>query len=162
MRRSVCALTFIAFSVALYGCGEDKAHSDVAVDSGSSDTIDAAPSIDLGACATLPVSFQRDIVNGTFATTCGGEFCHLGTQHAFGLSLAPNAAYESLVSVEATGAPGKLLVAPGDPDASFLWHKLTGDLAIGEGNQMPFGKNPLTGDSLEAIRCWILTGAQDN
>lgn len=53
------------------------------------------------------------------------------------------------------------LVAPGDPDGSYLWHKLNGTQADvgGSGSPMPLGV-PLDADSLAKIEQWITDGAK--
>jgi hypothetical protein len=50
-------------------------------------------------------------------------------------------------------------VAPGNPDASFLLHKLTDNLAAGEGASMPHSAAPLTDETVEIVRAWVLAGA---
>jgi hypothetical protein len=90
---------------------------------------------------------------------CRVAACH-GDGTSGGLDLRYGAAHFSLVNQPATGAPGKTRVVPGDPEASFLWQKLTGHLADGEGTQMPAGgAAPLDALELEMVRTWIVAGA---
>ncbi len=48
----------------------------------------------------------------------------------------------------------KLLIAPGDPDASYLMDKVMGTPAMKE-DLMPLGDDPLSAEDLEVIREWI-------
>ncbi len=50
-------------------------------------------------------------------------------------------------------------VVPGDPDASYLWRRLTGDGLGADVERMPYNSPPLCGEALDAIREWIEAGA---
>jgi len=90
---------------------------------------------------------------------CRVAACH-GASTSGGLDLRYGAAHFSLVNRPATAAPGKVRVVPGDPEASFLWQKLTGRLAPGEGASMPASGAPrLDALELELVRRWIAAGA---
>jgi hypothetical protein len=52
------------------------------------------------------------------------------------------------------GATGLPLVVPGQPDASYLMHKLGGNHPI-EGDIMPAGDEPLPPEEQEVLRTWI-------
>lgn len=106
----------------------------------------------LGACASEPVAFQE--VSDSVIAGCAFSSCHgSGTG---GLTLDGTAAdRERLLSGESvTGVP---YVVPGDPDASYLVHKLEGgpDLA---GELMPPG-TPLDEETINLVRDWIAEGA---
>jgi hypothetical protein len=90
-----------------------------------------------------------------------------------GLDLSPGQAYAQLVHVPAQIAPQKLRVVPGDPDHSFLYQKLTGQLASdgSEGAPMPelraqwaHGPTParLPEATLALVRSWIAAGAPND
>jgi hypothetical protein len=55
-------------------------------------------------------------------------------------------------------------VVPGDPDASFLMDKITGNLpANGHGGAaMPLQVEPITPDELDKLETWITNGAQND
>ena len=90
---------------------------------------------------------------------CRVAACH-GAGTSGGLDLRYGAAHFSLVNQPATGSPGKMRVIPGDPEASFLWQKLTGHLTEGEGTPMPAGgAAALDALELELVRTWIVAGA---
>jgi hypothetical protein len=54
---------------------------------------------------------------------------------------------------------GMMLVAPGDPEKSYLVRKLEGNRVVGE--RMPMGRPPLPPEAVAAIRQWIADGASD-
>lgn len=80
-------------------------------------------------------------------------------------------AHDALVGAESTEVPGVLLVAAGDPEASYLYRKIAGthaDVCIELelpatdcGLRMPRGVDaaPLSEDELELVREWIEGGA---
>lgn len=95
------------------------------------------------------------------AKGCRVAACH-GDAMSGGLDLRYGAAHFTLVDqpASATGAAGKMRVVPGDPDASFLWQKLTGALGEDEGLPMPAaGGAALDALELELVRRWIAGGA---
>jgi hypothetical protein len=57
--------------------------------------------------------------------------------------------------------PGATLVVPGDPDASYLVHKLEGAAGI-VGVRMPLGGPYLTDGQISIIRRWIARGAPND
>ncbi|MCA9526540.1 MAG: hypothetical protein KC549_09635, partial [Myxococcales bacterium] len=93
----------------------------------------------------------NDLVQGRFNQICGG--CHGGSG---GLTLRGDFEVNT-VNVPALGA-GLDRIEPGDPDSSYLFHKLRGtqrDVG-GGGNRMPLG-GPFWADwELERLRLWIL------
>lgn len=90
--------------------------------------------------------------------------CHKGASPAGMLNLEDRT-YNALVraSIE---VPSKQIVAPGDPNKSYLMDKLLGrSLPNGppgeEWTSMPPGA-PLESDRLELVRRWIAAGAKDD
>jgi len=89
-------------------------------------------------------------------TTTGGRIPPMG------LSLDPGAAYGNLVNVASREKPNLLRVAPGDPENSYLVHKLEGRADI-VGMRMPRTAGPfLTEGQILVIRRWIELGAPNN
>lgn len=88
--------------------------------------------------------------------------CHLPGAAQAGLDLYTNP-WASLVNVKSTQSEA-LLVAPGEPEQSYLYLKLMGQQleAGGQGEQMPFQQGTLSEPELEAIRTWISQGAPDD
>jgi hypothetical protein len=112
---------------------------------------------DCGEDDTFAVIEQKIFgAKGCRVATCHGEF------QAGDLDLRPGVAHLDLVEQPATtpGALGEMRVVPGDPEASFLWRKLTGALDADEGTRMPAtGSGPLDALELELVRAWIAAGA---
>ena len=78
-----------------------------------------------------------------------------------GLNLMHDVAYDQLVNVPSRKARA-IRVAPGDPDNSYLIHKIEGRSGI-VGVRMPFNGPPfLTDGQILIIRRWIELGAPRN
>lgn len=105
-----------------------------------------------------PRSYKA-IVEPIFVRECGD--CHGGDRPKKGLDLSAGKGYANLVNRKAAQVPELLLVAPGDPDGSYLWHKLQHTAKEGKG--MPrglFSARKLKEEELRVIREWIEQGAQ--
>jgi mono/diheme cytochrome c family protein len=77
--------------------------------------------------------------------------------------LSSTAAYAALVNAPASQTSDMLLVAPRDPDQSYLMLKLLGTHGtVGTGGTMPPGGAPLPDEELAAIAAWILNGAPND
>jgi hypothetical protein len=104
-----------------------------------------------------------DLADQIFVPSCALPSCHSSQTKAGALVLERAVVYDELVNVPpfSTGArqAGLLRVKPGDPDASFLIHKLDGDLGLFEGAPMPLTGLPLPEDQVARIRNWITAGA---
>lgn len=90
--------------------------------------------------------------------------CHtdVGRTPSGGLNLAHDVAYAQIVNVPSRGKPGAIRVIPGDPDNSYLVHKLEGTSDI-VGRRMPFSGPPfLTDGQILILKRWIATGAPRN
>ncbi len=78
------------------------------------------------------------------------------------LPLTSNASYDGIVGKPAHEACGGTLVVPGNPDTSYLYHKVN-DAQPCYGNRMPaFGQirvPPLNAQQLATIADWIRAGA---
>ena len=80
-----------------------------------------------------------------------------------------DSAYDRIVGVQVLTVSGMVHIEPGDPEASYLWHKLQGTQATvsgGNGDKMPYpqpGMEPtvLTQEQLDTIEEWILGGAPE-
>jgi hypothetical protein len=101
----------------------------------------------------------QSIQDVVFTPICSA--CHTGPSGGAlpaGMDLTSlTASFMSLVGVASTEAPAVMRVAPGDPDSSYLIHKLEGTATVGD--RMPFGGPPLDQSTIDAIRQWITDGA---
>jgi hypothetical protein len=89
--------------------------------------------------------------------------CHSGTGRFLPavLNLTDGNAYASLVGVSSIEKAGLLRVAPGDPENSYIIHKLEGRQGI-TGARMPLNGTPLTEGQIRTIKRWIETGAAND
>ena len=89
--------------------------------------------------------------------------CHTpgGIRTASILFLTPTLAYAQLVNARAAGKRGAIRVIPGDPENSYLIHKLEGRPGIA-GARMPDIVPYLTDGQIQVIKRWIELGAQNN
>lgn len=104
-----------------------------------------------------------EVQSEVFDVSCVSSACHDDGTRAGGLSLSGASSYDAIVGVEPTtataAADGLLLVAPSEPDRSFLLSKVTGELAPGDGALMPLTGGALPDSSIQLIRDWIAAGA---
>lgn len=88
--------------------------------------------------------------------------CHVaGGSAPMGPILTAGVSHANIVDVQSPTV-ALPLVAPGDPDGSYLWHKINGTQAEvpgGSGSPMPIGI-PFTDDEKALIEQWILDGAK--
>ncbi|HEY6642114.1 hypothetical protein [Povalibacter sp.] len=98
------------------------------------------------------------IQQNVFTPICTG--CHVGAQAPLGLRLDEASSYAMLVNAPSAEVPSLMRVRPGDPDGSYLLHKLQGSAAIG--GRMPLGGPPLPQATIDVIRQWITDGAQQS
>ena len=155
---------------------------------------------------TKPVSFKADIFGGggnaigIFPGSCGlSSACHQTgatamVEHLF-IANAPmdgnmdadiKMSHDALVNVKAQESPMMNMVTPGDPDNSYLWHKVNGDIDLGKtsaalsagcasvascadctaadpcGGRMPYMSVVLSPDQICTIKSWIVQGAMNN
>lgn len=113
----------------------------------------------LAAPADMPVSYREQVLP-ILMREC--SYCHLREERYGYLAIDAEVALDNLVNVPAFGFPEMVRVAPGSPQASYLWLKLTGEHLErgGKGWMMPY--QPLPAADLELIRKWIEQGAVDD
>ena len=90
--------------------------------------------------------------------------CHtnVGRNPSGGLNLAHALAYDQIVNVASNRKAGAIRVIPGDPENSYLVHKIEGRPGI-VGLRMPFSGPPfLTDGQILILKRWIALGAQRN
>jgi len=110
-------------------------------------------------------SIQRELFETTDSSgrvACVNCHTSTGRTPAGGLNLNHDVAYDQLVNVISRGKPGAVRVVPGDPDNSYIMHKIEGRSDI-VGRRMPFNGPPFVSDGqVLIIRRWIATGAPRN
>lgn len=90
--------------------------------------------------------------------------CHtnVGRNPSAGMMLTHDAAYTQIVNVASARKAGAIRVIPGDPDDSYLIHKVEGLPDI-VGVRMPYSGPPyLTDGQILIIKRWIALGAPRN
>jgi hypothetical protein len=147
-RHLIASCVLVALGAIAAGCDEKL-----------SDLTGATPNLQ----PTLS-SIQRDIFE---TTESGGRVactnCHTdaGRTPTGGMSLRAPLAYSSLVGAPSSGKPGAIRVIPGDPENSYLIHKLEGRPGI-VGTQMPRGDVRLSAGQILVIKRWIERGAPND
>jgi hypothetical protein len=110
-------------------------------------------------------SIQAEIFNTTDPSgrvACIQCHTNVGRTPAAGMNLTQGNAYASLVDRPSTGKPGAIRVIPGDPENSYIIHKLEGRAGI-VGERMPRTGGPfLTPGQILVIRTWIARGARND
>jgi len=89
--------------------------------------------------------------------------CHNPARAQFvgGLDLSHNAAYAALVGTSSREQPARLRVAAGDPEASYLIHKIEGRSDI-TGGRMPLNGPYLEAGQIAVIARWVELGANND
>ncbi len=93
-----------------------------------------------------------------FTPHCAVAECHDSQTARSGLVLQAGLAYANLVEVPSRERPAVLRVAPGEPDDSYLYLKISAPIPP-EGDRMPQGLLPLSADLIGLVRAWIEAGA---
>ncbi|MEQ1506809.1 MAG: c-type cytochrome domain-containing protein, partial [Myxococcota bacterium] len=140
-------LVLLALAACNTGSSTDKSGTDTPTDTnpGTNPGTTPDPTGNSGWC-DVQVLFARE------CTLCHSPAL---TQGELDLQTAP---YDAIVNVASTFGP--VLVAPGDPEGSLLYRKITGTQAADEGVIMP--ESGLLGAAdQELVRAWIADGASD-
>jgi len=119
---------------------------------------------DAGANDTTLEATLSSIQENIFTPSCASSGCHSNTSASAGLSLAEGESFDALVGVASTEAATLNRVTAGDPDASYLIHKLEGtQVGVGgSGSRMPASGSFLSDEEVQVIRDWITAGAENN
>lgn len=106
--------------------------------------------------AKSTVSFSKTI-EPLLDVTCAVAKCHVPINPMEELILQKDLAYHFLVNIKSLEATNLRIVDPGNPEGSYLLHKLRGTHieAGGMGERMPFDLPPLTDDQIGMIATWI-------
>ena len=98
------------------------------------------------------------IQNTVFNTRCIS--CHSSAGASGSLRLDDANTYANLVLKASNQNSALNRVSPGEPDSSYLIHKLEGTASTG--SQMPPNNAPLAQAIIDNIRQWIAQGAEHN
>lgn len=146
-RRASCrgALAAGLLSAALLACSGDGEGVDV---NGSTTraTAKAPPTASVRAD-----SLFAQVQSGIFSAICAE--CHAGGNAPMGLQLGSGSA-AALVGRSSQEKPEILLVKPGDPENSYLVHKIEGRAGI-VGKRMPRDLPPLSPGQIALVRGWV-------
>jgi len=103
----------------------------------------------------------RHLKAEVFAPTCAlSSSCHSGSAAKEGLDLSASI-WSQIVNRPSAQVAEQMLVVPGDPDASYLYEKISRSMPA-KGVRMPNASPPLETRALTAIREWIRAGARDD
>jgi len=151
MRPRRLALAALGLAATLAGVACDEKLSDVA-----GPTPNLVPTFS---------SIQQEIFNTTDSSgriSCIGCHTDVGRTPAGGLVLLEGRSYQAVVGQPSRFKTGAVFVVPGDPNASYLIHKLEGAADI-TGSRMPRSAGPyLTSGQMQIIRRWIELGAKND
>ena len=120
-------------------------------------TTSAAVAVTVNNTAPPPVSLA-DLQANVFGPRCSG--CHTGSGAGLPGSMnlsSAQATFAALVNVASVEVSTLLRVKPGDPNNSFLIHKIEGTQAAGQ--RMPAGGPFLDQATIDQVRAWITAGA---
>lgn len=116
------------------------------------------PPEDPGGAAFTFARIQAEV----FTPTCAKAGCHDAASASNGLVLEAGRSYDLLVNRSALGNSSLDRVEPGDPERSYLIHKLRGDPTI-TGARMPLDGPPyLSSEQIAGIAAWIRAGAAND
>jgi len=107
-----------------------------------------------------PATYEG-ITQDVMVPRCATAACHGGASPVSFPGLDAAAWYDATVAVPSQQCAALNLVEPGDPERSYLVHKLRGSQGLvgGGGARMPMGDAPLDDAEQSAIEAWITNGA---
>jgi hypothetical protein len=150
---STLRLAILGWALALGACGGGSGEG---LDENGEPLQAGDPGAGGGGTAGLKPTLASIQAN-VFTPTCAVPGCHGGASAQIGLRLDPGFSAGSLVNVASPRAANLVRVVPGDPDASFIVHKLEGTQSLG--GRMPLFGPYLPQATIDVIRLWIKNGA---
>jgi hypothetical protein len=108
------------------------------------------------ACSGKTPSLANDVVPITSASCTTGPSCHVALHTAGGV----NGMFVDRLAEECND--GRLMVNPGDPEGSYVIHKITSHNLCANQPAMPQVGGPLTAAQIQVIYDWICEGAPSN
>lgn len=168
VKRARFVLALVAAFIA--GCSDDVPTADATVDAAADVDLTVHCDADLPADASSPEPTFANVRSFFLRRCAAGAACH-GPGGQGGLALTGASLHADLVGHPSRMFPVLPRVAPGNPDRSFLWLKVTGCFAQLPGCRAPGGTcgdpmptlSPISeGFSLPeaaVVRAWIVAGA---
>lgn len=103
-------------------------------------------------------------VQPILTANCALSGCHVGSDPQEGQNLSAGQTFSNVVNVASNQLPTMDRVEPGQPDSSYLVHKIQGThLQVGgTGDRMPLARSALSQAEIDVIRAWIQAGAMSN
>lgn len=131
-----------------------------ATDAAGNSATSAAITVTVNNAAQQPVTLTQ-LQAAIFTPIC--SVCHtgMGTSLPGVMNLTAGHTHDSLVNVASIEQPALKRVLPGDPDNSYIIHKLEGTPGI-TGSRMPLGGPYLDQATINQVRTWITQGALNN
>jgi hypothetical protein len=163
-RRCLCTLGTLVVAAVLGACGIQGSRAGDATNGTSSAGTGAGGAGHEGHApgGEPPLACLSSFI----AEKCATSGCHDEQSRAYGMDLTNGASiFDAWVNRNGLDNCGTQLVprvTPGDPDASFVYRKVTGQLScVGSISQPmpPPPEPPLTGPEVAALRAWISSGA---
>jgi uncharacterized protein (TIGR03118 family) len=130
----------------------------------ASGNVGTSPAVNVTVQNTSTAVTLSQLQAAVFTPKCAG--CHDGSAPAGGalpgsMDLTAGNSHGSLVNVASQEKPALMRVKPGEPDNSYLVHKLEGGPNI-EGSRMPLGGPFLDQATIDDVRAWIASGAAND
>ncbi len=102
-------------------------------------------------------------VQPILSANCAFSGCHAGASPEQGMNLSSGQTFANTVNV-ASVESNLDRIEPGQPDQSYLVHKIQGTQASvgGTGGRMPLNSPALPQADIDKIRAWITAGAPNN
>lgn len=119
--------------------------------------------VDDGGGGNAETTLSAD-VQPILTANCALSGCHAGSDPQQGQNLSAGQTFSNVVNVASSELPTMDRVEPGQPDNSYLVHKIEGThLQVGgSGDRMPLARSPLSQAEINVIRAWIQAGAMSN
>ena len=157
MNRHMTPLKAVALLAAMAGCATPAPKGDDT----EAPAYDTEPAPDDTGTAAGPDATFADLQESFFIPSCGGAGCHDSLSNAGGLDIESEGAFDRLMNDpcenEIAVAEGLSRIAPGAPEESFLYMKLTDPRGMGD-IMPPWGA--VDEASQQAIAAWIERGAE--
>lgn len=104
----------------------------------------------------LPVVTLSQLNAEIFTPKCATSGCHGGAFVSANLTLEADKIAAQIIDVPSVQVASLKRIDPGNPDDSYLIHKVRG---TGANGQMPLGRTPLSAAEIQLLVDWVAAGA---